>query len=453
MGAQPMNVVDQLGARTGPRRGALYAVGAAGRSAALAGRCALAAAVVMGLVLAVDSAAHPSFLVANSVHWPGWLAGPLSLLPGSALTPGTYSELTYGMCAAYLVALACSRSIGVRPVIAAAAFLQLVFVLAPPLASGDIWNYVGYGHLGALHGVSPYAHVALHASQDPAYRWITWPTPTPYGPLFTILTYAAAPLGVAGGVWTIKVVMGLAAGGCLWLVWRCARRLAIDPVPALLLVGLSPVWLIWMVGGAHNDVLMLLVVLVGVALWLSGHQSWAGFAIVIAAGLKMPALLLLPFAVIAVRDRGGALRILAGAAVGALTVALASLVAFGSLGPALAFGSQARFHTTRSLLGQFLRLFNARDSLSAARVPATVIVVVAVAALVIWAWRSRAGALAMAGWATAALLLGLVWEFPWYVTWLLPLAALARDRRLALLAVAMSLALLLAYVPPYMSLT
>ncbi len=42
------------------------------------------------------------------------------------------------------------------------------------------------------------------------------------------------------------------------------------------------------------------------------------------------------------------------------------------------------------------------------------------------------GWIAPAGWATLALLVTTAWLLPWYVVWLLPLAALGGDRRLEL---------------------
>jgi hypothetical protein len=56
-------------------------------------------------------------------------------------------------------------------------------------------------------------------------------------------------------------------------------------------------------------------------------------------------------------------------------------------------------------------------------------------------WRSWRGMdwLAAAGWATFALLVTSAWLMPWYVVWLLPLAALARDRRLAAATLALCL--------------
>jgi hypothetical protein len=44
-------------------------------------------------------------------------------------------------------------------------------------------------------------------------------------------------------------------------------------------------------------------------------------------------------------------------------------------------------------------------------------------------WRG-ADPIRMAGWAAFALLVASAWLVPWYTLWLLPLAALAADRRL-----------------------
>jgi hypothetical protein len=57
----------------------------------------------------------------------------------------------------------------------------------------------------------------------------------------------------------------------------------------------------------------------------------------------------------------------------------------------------------------------------------------AFAAFAAWAlWRTWRGAdpIRMAAWTTLAILLASAWLVPWYLLWLLPLAALAHDRRL-----------------------
>lgn len=55
--------------------------------------------------------------------------------------------------------------------------------------------------------------------------------------------------------------------------------------------------------------------------------------------------------------------------------------------------------------------------------------------------------LAGAGWSTFALLASLAWLVPWYVIWLLPLAALATSVNLRRTALAMTVFLILAFMP------
>src|SRR5204863_9465957 len=63
--------------------------------------------------------------------------------------------------------------------------------------------------------------------------------------------------------------------------------------------------------------------------------------------------------------------------------------------------------------------------------------VVALVALLVRTWRGGLGWIAAGGWATVAMLVTSAWLMPWYVTWVLPLAALGRDRRLVAVALAL----------------
>jgi hypothetical protein len=62
------------------------------------------------------------------------------------------------------------------------------------------------------------------------------------------------------------------------------------------------------------------------------------------------------------------------------------------------------------------------------------------------AWR-RGSAIAASGWATVALLVTLGWVLPWYILWLLPLAALADSRRLRRAALVLGAYLIVAWAP------
>jgi uncharacterized membrane protein YadS len=74
---------------------------------------------------------------------------------------------------------------------------------------------------------------------------------------------------------------------------------------------------------------------------------------------------------------------------------------------------------------------------------ASVAVVLVVALLL----RRRVKWLEGAGWGTLALLCSLAWLVPWYVIWLLPLAALGSSLRLRRVAVAFSVFLVLTFMP------
>ena len=71
----------------------------------------------------------------------------------------------------------------------------------------------------------------------------------------------------------------------------------------------------------------------------------------------------------------------------------------------------------------------------------------AVAARTLWlTWRG-ADPIRMAAWTTLAILLASAWLVPWYLLWLLPLAALAADRRLLACSVALTAWTLVVAVP------
>jgi hypothetical protein len=318
-------------------------------------------------------------------------------------------------------------------------------MLAPPLGLTDMTNYVGYARLGELHHLSPYVHTPAAAAADPSFPWTTWRHyRSPYGPLFTLLTYALAPLGIVWTFWGLKTIVALAAGGCLALVWRCARLLGRPPLGAVVLVGLNPAWLVWAVGGGHNDTLMELLVLAALALALTSRHAFAGGAAVAAAAVKVPALLVLPF--LALAPHAPRRRLLAGAGAAAVLVGVTTLIAFGSLAPLTAFDRQASFVSHRSAIGQLVSAFGGSALSPAVRDVAAVALVGVVGGCLVWAWRTGRWLDGYA-WAATGMVAALLWVFPWYVVWLLPAAALARRSAVRVGAVALTLVLLWGFTP------
>src|SRR4051812_8276756 len=311
----------------------------------IVGSTALVGVVVMGAIVAIDSAYYRSIVVPISEKkgYPYWMKGPLQSFVGDRLLADQYGRLMLAMFGAYVIVVVAARWVPLPLIVGGIVVLHVLYVVAPPVGSTDVTNYVSYARLGAVHHLSPYHYVPAAVTSDPSFHWVTWPDyRSPYGPLFTVLTYAIAPLSVPAAVWTLKVAMGLVALGCLALVWRLAVALGRAPGPALAFAGLSPLWFFWCVGGAHNDALTTLFVLSAIGLVLFRRELGAGATAVAALAIKTPAVLLLPFMLIGARDRR---RVVIGAAAAGAALLALTLIAFGSLDPLTSFQSQTGFQT------------------------------------------------------------------------------------------------------------
>ena len=137
------------------------------------------------------------------------------------------------------------------------------------------------------------------------------------------------------------------------------------------------------------------------------------------------------------------------AAAGALVVAIV-LVFFGDhpFAALLSFATQGENISFKSFPGQVgQQLLGMDDANFTLQKVADALLVVVVAVLLYRAWKGRADWLVSAGWATLALLLSLLWLMPWYIVWLLPLAAIVEDRRLRIAALAFGGFVTLLYIP------
>ena len=94
-----------------------------------------------------------------------------------------------------------------------------------------------------MYGANPYLQGPHAIALDPIYpfigaKWVT--TPTAYGPLFTVLSYALAPLSIAASALAYKAIAAIASLALVGIVWNAARLRGLDPVRAAALVGLNP---------------------------------------------------------------------------------------------------------------------------------------------------------------------------------------------------------------------
>jgi hypothetical protein len=481
------------------------------------GAGALVVLVACSLLFVVIAADRPSLFAATSHagFFPGWMAGPLGgLWPGLTRNTTALRFVFTGMLAtmyvSYVLALAYVPSIAerlrARWAIAAVVGVHAIFFLAPPMSLTDIFNYVNYGRMEVVHHLNPYTtYPILEAHGDPSYALSNWhQLLSPYGPLFTLLTFALVPLGVAASFWAIKVVLMAASLGTILLVWRCAELLELDPVKAIVLVGLNPIVLVWGLGGDHNDFLIVFAIVlgfylllraraartsdgslegpgaqappqkapatmtfegssaqapprepratttlagrIGAWLWpLSATEMGAGAAFVAATALKASGGVLIPIVLAGlVRAPRRFVQVLLGMLLAGVVVGGASLIAFGLHIPDLS--TQSRVVTSISLpnlLGLALGGGGETETLHGLLSAVLALSIVACCAM---AWRRRES-IAASGWATVALLVTLGWVLPWYILWLLPLAALSRSRRLRTTALVLGAYLIVAWAP------
>jgi uncharacterized membrane protein len=334
------------------------------------------------------------------------------------------------------------RTLSMRAIAICVVALHAIILMTPPLPLTDLFNYLGYARLGGLHHLNPYTHVIGQAAHDPVFRFSTWHhLHSPYGPAFTAATYPLAFLPLPVAYWVLKVVTVLGSLGVIALVWQCARQLGRDPRFAVLFVAANPVVLIYALGGFHNDVFMLIPALGAISLLLARRDRSAGAVLMLAVAVKFTAILLLPFLLIAARPTERRLRLLAGAAIAAVPLVAGSIAVFGLSIPNLS--DQSTLLTDFSIpnvVGLLLGIGGGTPELL--RV-ANVLLVLAI----VYHLRRRSDWLAGAGWSTFALIASLAWLVPWYVTWLLPLAALGTSVRLRRATLAFTAYLVLAFMP------
>ena len=409
----------------------------------------LAGLVASSALIAMGAQGRLGVLVpAARLRYPGWLRGPLSGLR-VALTPNGLAWLLVGMSIGYVLVLVCAEAVSPRVAIGTVVGLHVLFILGPPLVSTDVFGYIDLARLGTLHGISPYSAASTHIPPDSVHLYRRWHSdlPAPYGPVFMLIAYALVPLGVAGGLWAFKILAAAGSLATVWLVWRCAAALGRDPLKAALFVGLNPALLLFGVGGAHNDFLVLTVATAAVYLLIAGRDRLGGAGLVVACAMKLPIGLPLAFALARPDARGREgetaagrrLDVAKGALLAVAAVAIAAVVGFGSHAAGFIedLKVEQREVALYSVPNQVGKLLGFGGLTHGIRLVFTAALAVTVVLMLRRAWRG-ADWIAAAGWAMFALLVASAWLLPWYVAWLLPLAAISSDRRLRTAALALT---------------
>ncbi|MBQ0895845.1 polyprenol phosphomannose-dependent alpha 1,6 mannosyltransferase MptB [Micromonospora sp. U56] len=322
----------------------------------------------------------------------------------------------------------------------------LPMLVTPPLGSRDVYAYACQGASYA-GGINPYEQgvSALPCPWLDTISYIWRDTAAPYGPLFVVLAGAVvtATGSLVGSIVLFRLTAVAGVALIAWCLPVLARRCGVPPQRALWLALACPLVPVHLVSGAHNDALMVGLLIAGLAVVASRPGRplpllGGGLLLGLAAGLKVTALVVVPFAALAaiagpyrfralVRDGAWVV----GAAVAAVFgVTLAAGLDFGWI-TGLEQGNLVIAWTSPSTavgqtVGYLAALFGAHvDALPVTRAIGVLVLVV----LLVWLWwRARhRDPLWHAGLALAATVALSPLFHPWY--WMWPLAVLAATAR------------------------
>jgi len=161
------------------------------------------------------------------------------------------------------------------------------FWLAPllisvPVFSRDTYSYLAQGAL-LRDGLDPYA-VGPVANPNILLDNVSpiWSiTTAPYGPAFILVAKLITVIvgnNVVAGTMLLRLCMLPGLALLIWATPRLARHLGADPSTALWICVLNPLVLIHLMGGVHNEMLMVGLMAAGIALAFGGRHV-AGTAI------------------------------------------------------------------------------------------------------------------------------------------------------------------------------
>ena len=336
-----------------------------------------------------------------------------------------------------------------RPLLTAALWsVPLMFTL--PLHSRDAYAYAATGWQVAA-GLDPYATPLGQAGLPGLLVGVHWFETTSVYPALSLELFGLLTRLTGGDLYWTLVAMRLPSVLALVIlalvVPRLARRVGVDPALALWAGVLNPIILVQWIGGVHNDALM---VALGVAALLAvldlGWRGWRGLAVAgillgLAMGIKQSAALFglgvvaLGWAARRPKWTGWARLAVAAVVPGAITVAVFLLTSakrgLGWRNPTAGNPVEATSNAPLSWIASFLRYHHMLSfPVANALVGWVSTLLIVGAVLLLW---SRLGPLGSRTGDPWRFLLSVLAAFcvlapalqPWYVTWLLPIYALA----------------------------
>jgi alpha-1,6-mannosyltransferase len=193
------------------------------------------------------------------------------------------------------------RSATEYTMIATTAFWLAPLLASVPVFSRDTYSYLAQGAL-LRDGLDPYVVGPVENPNDLLDNvspiWTT--TTAPYGPAFILIAkFVTQFVGndVVAGTMLLRLCMLPGLALLIWAAPRIARHVGANGAVALWICVLNPLVIVHLMGGVHNEMLMVGLMMAGIALTLQRHPV-AGIALVaVGVAVKATAGLALPFLV------------------------------------------------------------------------------------------------------------------------------------------------------------
>lgn len=189
----------------------------------------------------------------------------------------------------------------VHTMVATTGFWLLPLLLSVPLFSRDTYSYLAQGAL-LRDGFDPYAVGPIENPNslldNVSPIWTT--TTAPYGPAFILVArFVTMIVGnhVVAGTMLLRLSMLPGLALLIWAAPRVARHVGANGAVALWICVLNPLVIIHLMGGVHNEMLMVGLMMAGIALTFARHQVTGTALIAVAVAVKATAVLALPFMV------------------------------------------------------------------------------------------------------------------------------------------------------------
>lgn len=177
--------------------------------------------------------------------------------------------------------------------------VSILFIIAYPAFSYDIFNYMFDARILTHYHLSPYHFRALDFPNDDWVRFMHWVHRTsPYGPIWIGATLIPSFLGVGKFVLTLllfKVLAIASYAGSASLIAKISQK--VDPERTVLNVAffaLNPILLTEVLVSGHNDILMLFLGLVSFWFLIRRKNIKSLVFLTLSAGVKYVTAILAP---------------------------------------------------------------------------------------------------------------------------------------------------------------